>query len=159
MFYNYIMKLYLVQHGMPLSKDIDPGRPLSPQGEKDISKVAEFLRASDHTVSRVLHSGKMRAHQTADILAEALLISGEVEVIDGINANDPVQDFSLRAHKFKHDTMIVGHLPFMAKMVSYLVTGNEDQPIVAYKPGSVVCLKQNPEEPWQIQWMLRPDTF
>ncbi len=153
------MKLYLVQHGMPVSKDIDPGRPLSPQGEKDISKMAEFLRASDHTVSRVLHSGKMRAHQTAEILAEALLISGEVEVIDGINPNDPVQDFSLRAHKFKHDTMIVGHLPFMAKMVSYLVTGNEDQAIVAYKPGSVVCLQQVPEEPWQIQWMLRPDTL
>ncbi len=153
------MKLYLVQHGMPVSKDIDPGRPLSPQGEKDISKMAEFLRASDHTVSRVLHSGKMRAHQTAEILAEALLISGEVEVIDGINPNDPVQDFSLRAHKFKHDTMIVGHLPFMAKMVSYLVTGNEDQVIVAYIPGSVVSLQQVPEEPWQIQWMLRPDTL
>lgn len=159
MFYNYIMKLYLVQHAMPVSKDIDPGRPLSPQGEKDISKMAELMRTSDHTVSRVLHSGKMRAHQTAEILAEALLISGEVEVIDGINPNDPVQDFSLRAHKFEHDTMIVGHLPFMAKMVSYLVTGNEDQAIVAYKPGSVVCLKKNPEEPWQIQWMLRPDTL
>lgn len=62
----------------------------------------------------------------------ALLISGEVEVIDGINPNDPVQDFSLRAHKFKHDTLIVGHLPFMANLVSYLVTGNEDQVIVAY---------------------------
>jgi phosphohistidine phosphatase len=55
--------------------------------------------------------------------------------------------------------MIVGHMPFMAKMVSYLVTGNENQAIVAYRPGSVVCLKQNPEESWQIQWMLRPDTL
>ncbi len=153
------MKLYLVQHAMPVSKDIDPGRPLSPEGEKDISKMAEFLRASDHTVSRILHSGKMRARQTAEILAEALLISGEVETTDGINPNDPVQYFSLRAHKFEHDTMIVGHMPFMAKMVSYMVTGNEDQAIVAYRPGSVICLKQNPEELWQIQWMLRPDTL
>lgn len=153
------MKLYLVQHAMPVSRDIDPGRPLSPQGEQDISKMAEFMRASDHTVSRVLHSGKMRAHQTAEILAEELLTSGEVEVIDGINPNDPVQDFCLRVHKLKNDTIIVGHMPFMGKMVSYLVTGNEDHAIVAYQPGSVVCLKQNPEEHWQIQWMLRPDTF
>ena len=153
------MKLYLVQHAMPVSKDIDPGRPLSPEGEKDISKMAEFLRASDHTVSRILHSGKMRARQTAEILAEVLLISGEIEATDGINPNDPVQYFSLRAHKFEHDTMIVGHMPFMAKMVSYLVTGNEEQAIVAYRPGSVICLKQSPGESWQIQWMLRPDTL
>ena len=121
--------------------------------------MAEFLRASGLTVSRVLHSSKMLAHQTAEIFGDALLINGEVEVIDGINPNDSVQDFSIRMHKLKHDTMIVGHLPFMAKMVSYLVTGNEDSTIVAYKPGSVVCLQQDSEEQWQIQWMLTPGTL
>lgn len=141
-----------------MSKDVDPGRPLSAHGENDVKQLAESLRVSGLTVDEVLHSSKMRAHQTAEILGEALLVSGEVEVTDGINPNDSVQDFSIRAHKFKHDTMVVGHLPFMAKMVSYLVTGNEDSNIVAYKPGSVVCLQQDDEEHWQIQWILRPDT-
>ncbi len=153
------MKLYLVQHGESVSKDVDPGRPLSAHGENDVKQLAESLRVSGLTVNKVLHSSKMRAHQTAEILGEALLISGEVEVTDGINPNDPVQGFSIRAHKFKHDTMVVGHLPFMAKMVSYLVTGNEDADIVAFKPGSVVCLQQDGEEHWQVQWMLRPDTL
>lgn len=153
------MKLYLVQHGEAIPKEVDPERPLSPQGKKDISNMAEFLKTSGHTVNRVLHSGKLRARQTAGILAESLLKNGKVEVVDGINPNDPVQDFSFKAHKIKYDTMIVGHLPFMAKMVSRLVTGNEDQVIVAYIPGSVVCLQQDPEEHWQIEWMLRPDTL
>jgi len=153
------MKLYLVQHGEAVSNDVDPERPLSPQGKEDVSQMAEFLRTSGHTVSRVLHSGKMRALQTAEILADALSTIGEAEVIDGINPNDSVQDFSFKAYKIKHDTMIVGHLPFLAKMVSYLVTGNKDQAIVAYKPGSVVCLQQDAGEHWQIQWMLRPDTL
>ena len=153
------MKLYLVQHGESMSKEVDPGRALCPKGEEAIIKMAEFLRASGLTVSRILHSSKMRAHQTAEIFGDALLISGEIEVINGINPNDPVQDFSIRMHKLKHDTMIVGHLPFMAKMVSYLVTGNEDSTIVAYKPGSVVCLQQDSEEQWQIQWMLTPGTL
>lgn len=153
------MKLYLVQHGMPVPEDIDPGRPLSPEGEKDVRNMADVLKASDHTVNRVLHSGKIRARQTAEILAEALLISGEVEPIEGINPNDPVQYFTLRLSEFKDDTMIVGHQPFMPKMVSYLTTGNEDHAIVAYKPGSVVCLQQDHEDFWQIQWMLRPDTL
>lgn len=142
-----------------MSKDVDPGRPLSSRGENDIKQLAEMLRVSGLTVNKVMHTSKMRAHQTAEILGEALLVSGEVEVTDGINPNDPVQDFSIRAHKFKHDTMVVGHLPFMTKMVSYLVTGNEDSDIVAYKPGSVVCLQQGAEEHWQIQFMLRPDTL
>jgi len=142
-----------------VSKDVDPGRPLSSRGENDIKQLAEMLRVSGLTVNKVMHTSKMRAHQTAEILGEALLVSGEVEVTDGINPNDPVQDFSIRAHKFKHDTMVVGHLPFMTKMVSYLVTGNEDSDIVAYKPGSVVCLQQGAEEHWQIQFMLRPDTL
>ncbi|MBL1142197.1 MAG: phosphohistidine phosphatase SixA [Proteobacteria bacterium] len=152
------MKLYLVQHGKSLSKEIDPGCPLSPEGEEDVRQVSEFLRASGITVNSVLHSGKMRAHQTAEIFADALLISGEEDVIDGIKPNDSIQDFSIKVHQFKSDTMLVGHLPFMEKMVSYLITGNEDSAIVAYKQGSVVCLQQDKEEHWRIQWMLRPET-
>ncbi len=153
------MKLYLVQHGKALAKDIDPGCPLSPEGARDITQMAEFLKKSGLTVENIFHSGKIRAHQTANILGEAILVGGEVKVIDGIKPNDSVRDFSIKVHKLKKDTMIVGHLPFMEKMVSYLVTGNATTAIVNYKKGSVVCLKQNKQEHWQIQWMLRPDTL
>jgi phosphohistidine phosphatase len=153
------MKLYLVQHAKSVSKDVDPGRPLSPGGEEDIRHLAESLRASGITVDRILHSSKMRAHQTAEILAEALLMSGEPKVINGINPKDSIPDFSIKVHKFKRDTMVVGHLPFMQKMVSYLITGKEDAAVVDYKPGSIVCLQQNAEEHWEIQWMLRTDTL
>ncbi|HKK15154.1 MAG TPA: phosphohistidine phosphatase SixA [Gammaproteobacteria bacterium] len=153
------MKLYLVQHGQALTKDVDPGRPLHPQGEEEVRRVAEFLGQTGMTVDRVVHSGKMRAHQTADILANALLINGEAEAIEGINPQDPVQDFSKKVSHLKHDTMVVGHLPFMARMVSYLVTGHEQPAIVAYKPGSIVCLQPDEELKWQIHWMVRPDTL
>ena len=151
------MKLYLVQHGEAISKDIDPGRPLSPKGERDAARMANILKKAGVTVVRVLHSGKMRAHQTAEILAAELLLKGEVEAITGINPNDQVSDFSLKVHKFKHDTMVVGHLPFMAKLVAYLTTGKEDVDIVDYQPGSIVCLELDPEQKWRISWMLRPD--
>ena len=151
------MKVYLVQHGEALAKDVDPDRPLSPKGKHDVEQLAGLLQKSSVTVDRVLHSGKMRAHQTAEILAELLLLKGECEAIDGINPNDPVQAFSIKVHKLKHDTMVVGHLPFMAKLVSYLVTGEEEVDIVDYKPGSAVCLEQDVEQKWRICWMLRPD--
>ncbi len=153
------MKLYLVQHGEAVSKEDDPERPLTPHGEEEVHHVAEILADSDNKVSRMLHSTKLRAQQTAEILAELLLVNGDLEEIDGISPNDPVQEFSFEDHEVKNNTMIVGHLPFMAKMVSYLVTGNEEPAIVSYLPGSVVCLKQDPEGSWHIEWMLRPDTL
>jgi len=151
------MRLYLVQHGEALSKEEDPGRPLSRRGKHDVVQLTEVLYKSGITVDAVLHSGKMRAQQTAETLAEKLLLKGKAEAITDINPNDAVQDFSLKVNKFKHDTMLVGHLPFMAKLVSCLTTGKEELDIVDYKPGSIVCLEQDVERKWRICWMLRPD--
>lgn len=151
------MTLYLVQHGQAVTKEVDPGRPLSLEGEQEVKRIARHLNRSGLTLNRIHHSGKMRAHQTAGIFAEALLDRAEVEVIDGIAPNDSVEAFALAIQTFGPETMIVGHLPFMAKMVTYLVTGKEEPVIVAYQPGSVVSLVREDEECWRIAWMLRPE--
>ena len=151
------MNLYLVQHGHAVAKEVDPGRPLNPQGEQDVKRLAEFLGKSGINVARILHSGKMRAHQSAEFLADKLLLKGEVEAITGINPNDSVEDFADKLHKLKQDTMLVGHLPFMARLASYLTTGNADHEIVDYQPGSIVCLELDAEQHWRIRWMIRPD--
>lgn len=153
------MKLYLIQHGKSLSKDVDSGRPLSPEGEKEVARIANFLQNAGVEVNTILHSGKIRAHQTAEILAEALFCEDSVVTTEGINPNDPVIDFANTLDRINRDTMIVGHLPFMARMVSLLVIGHEDSPLINYKPGSVVCLEKDENHHWLIQWMIRPDTF
>jgi len=38
------MKLYLVQHAKAASKEVDPERPLTEEGHRDIQKVAAFIR-------------------------------------------------------------------------------------------------------------------
>ncbi len=86
-----------------------------------------------------------------------MFVTGEETAIDGINPNDDVAAFALKIPKLEADTLIVGHLPFMARLVSFLVTGKEEPVIVSFKPGSVVCLAQNAERQWHISWMLRPD--
>lgn len=151
------MKLYLVQHGEALSKEVDPDRPLSPRGKSDVGKVTAFLQQAGISVDRILHSGKTRARQSADILAEALLEQGDVEAVDGIGPNDPVEAFPATLHPFNQDTMVVGHLPFMARLVSYLLSGQSEAETVAYEPGSVVCLVRDEEQHWRIEWMLRPN--
>jgi phosphohistidine phosphatase len=38
--------------------------------------------------------------------------------------------------------MIVGHLPFLGKLVALLVTGSEENEIVEYQVGSIVCIER-----------------
>ena len=153
---DYPMKLYLVQHGEALSKAQNPERPLSEQGQSDMERLAAFL-AGDIQVSRVIHSGKERALQTANILAAALSSGAGVEAVDGINPKDPTGPFAQDISNFDGDTLVVGHLPFMAKLTNRLVTGSEDTAVAAFRPGSVVCLESVEPGDWQIQWMLRPE--
>ncbi|MBT7951052.1 MAG: phosphohistidine phosphatase SixA [Gammaproteobacteria bacterium] len=151
------MRLYLVQHGHALTKDIDPGRSLSSEGLKEVQSMATHMYVMRVPVDKIYHSGKMRAHQTAETFAETLIVNDDVIAIDGIDPKDSVEAFAKKIANLKPNTMIVGHLPFMAKLVSLLVTGKEEPVLVAYRPASVVCLVQDEQKHWHIGWMLRPD--
>jgi phosphohistidine phosphatase len=151
------MRLYLVQHGEALSKDVDPGRALSDKGRAAVARLAAFLEGQLQ-VSAVVHSGKTRARQTAELLAAALAPGLPVEAVSGIKPNDAVEPFMQQITEAGKDTLVVGHLPFMAKLVARLVTDSEENAIAAYQPGSMVCLEsENVSDNWQIQWMIRPD--
>lgn len=52
------MKLYLVQHGDAVAKEVDPERPLSDQGRKDVEQVGRFLAEAGICVPVFLHSRK-----------------------------------------------------------------------------------------------------
>jgi phosphohistidine phosphatase len=150
------MKLYLVQHGDALPKDIDPDRPLSNVGHAEVGQLAELL-AGHMNISRVLHSGKTRAKQTAEIFTA--IIAGEfpVEAISGIDPMNSVEDFAIQVKRWNEDILVVGHLPFMDKLVSLLVSGSADKGVVSYTPGSIVFLESVDDGHFQVQWMIRPE--
>jgi phosphohistidine phosphatase len=52
---------------------------------------------------------------------------------------------------------VVGHLPFLSRMVSQLLCGDPERELVAYLPGSVVCLERSKAGQWTLLWMLRPE--
>ena len=152
------MKLLLAQHGEAVPKAEDPGRPLTAQGKQDVRAVAVQLKSAGVRVQRVWHSGKTRAEQTARLLAAAVLPrSSKPQAIDGIAPDAPVAEFCVDADVWEEDTLVVGHLPFMARLVALLTTGDSERQIVAYRPGSVVCLQRTEAGHWVVLWMLRPD--
>jgi phosphohistidine phosphatase len=152
-----LTRLYLVQHGEALPKEVDPDRPLSERGRSDAARMADLLKRAGVRVARVAHSGKTRARETAEILAGAVAESGDAESRSGLDPMDPTEPVAEEAASWSCDTMLVGHLPFMGRLVSRLLSQGEHPDAVAFRPGSVVRLERGAEGLWTIAWMIRPE--
>lgn len=151
------MRLYLAQHGQALSKEEHPDRPLSPAGQSDIQRLAAFLKAAGITVSQTLHSGKTRAQQTASILASAIMPQGASQAIMGLAPNDAVEPLLEQLKEWDSDTLVVGHLPYMAHLVSRLLDNERESAVASFEPGTLVGLERATSGEWQIILMLRPE--
>jgi phosphohistidine phosphatase len=150
------MALYLVQHGKSLPKDQDPDQGLSREGMADVERIAGVARGYGVRLAAIRHSGKKRALQTAEIFAAALNPEKGVETMDGIN---PLDNVAAVAPTLRSDdnVMLVGHLPFMERLTSYLTTGATDRLIFKFQNGGIVCLDQDQDsKSWYIKWTLMP---
>ena len=150
------MALFLVQHGKSLPKDKDPEKGLSEEGILDVERMANVAKGYKVQVSSIKHSGKKRARQTADIYASTLNPNLGVEEISGLK---PLDDVAVLANKINSNdnVMLVGHLPFMGKLTSYLITGSMDNPVVKFQNGGIVCLDRDQDRAsWVIKWTLMP---
>ena len=151
------MKLYLVQHGEALPKQEDPERPLSEGGRADVARIASFLGNAGVAVTNIIHSRKQRVKQTAELLAATMGPRARLEIVSGLDPLDPVSGFAPTISQWTSDTMVVGHQPFMGKLVSLLVAVSEDVGVVFFGPGTVVCLERTEGSNWSVAWMVRPE--
>jgi phosphohistidine phosphatase len=151
------MKVYLVQHGQSVSEEVDPARPLSEKGQKDMEKVARFLKSVNLKISVILQSGKTRATQTAEILNPKVTSSEGIMKKQGLAPNDPIDPWVEELNKSPDDVMIVGHLPFLSRLASRLL-GREEE-LISFQPGGIVCLEKMEHLQWRIRWMVVPELF
>ncbi len=150
------MSVFLVQHGLSLPKEQDPERGLSEAGIADVSRIAEVAKGYGVPVAAIVHSGKKRARRTAEIFASALNPEGGVMEMPGLNPMDDVRAFSQNLTP-EDNRMFVGHLPFMEKLTTFLVTGDTKGPVFQFQNGGIVCLgPYGDENGWVIKWTLMP---
>jgi phosphohistidine phosphatase len=147
---GFKMKLYLIQHGEAKSEVEDPERSLTARGEKEITSVSKAATGLNIRPSKIYHSGKMRAKQTAEIIANGLKIPNpSVQSVQGLNPNDEIHPWA--------ELMLVGHLPFLERLTSFLLCGNENARLVLFRNGAIVCLNQKEDKGWAIRWILTPE--
>jgi phosphohistidine phosphatase len=150
------MALYLVQHGKSLSKDQDPDQGLSPIGMDETRRMAILAAEHNVNVHRIHHSTKTRARQTAEIFAQVLDPIEGVHVMEGIKPMDDVTSHG-SVLTSEENLMLVGHLPFMARLASYLITGGIEPPVFAFQNSGIVCLDKPVDDGnWLIVWSLMP---
>jgi phosphohistidine phosphatase len=150
------MKLYLVRHGDALAPDVDPERPLSEAGRRQVARMAEFLRGRGIGVERVLHSGKARAQETAAALAAIVAPDATPEVRDGLSPNDPVAPLAEAIAAWREDTLIAGHMPHLARLASLFLAGREVPSGFDFEPAATACLERNEAGAWALVWFVGP---
>lgn len=152
------MRLYLVQHAESKRKEEDPSRPLSEKGWRDIRKVARYAEKHLHVqVDRIVHSGKLRAKQTAEALDERLRPQNGVVAVDGLEPLADPEIWKNRLAETTEDTMMVGHLPHLSKLAGYLLTGDATNEVITFTTGCIVCLERDENGRWTVQWMITPE--
>jgi phosphohistidine phosphatase len=149
------MALYLVRHGESVPKEINPDCPLSDNGLVEVKRMAELAAEKNTELTKILHSGKKRAEQTAIIFRVILKPLFGLDQSIGLNPNDDIF-YILGLIEQAENIMIVGHLPFLEKLASYLVTGDEEEPVVQFQTAGIVCLDKDDKGKWEIKWTLMP---
>jgi phosphohistidine phosphatase len=115
-----------------------------------------LVKGYNVNVRQILHSGKERARGTAAIFEAALNPQEPMQAVKGLNPLDEVSEI-VPVISAEPDLMLVGHLPFMERLTSYLVVGVAEKRIFKFQNGGIVCLDRESEPgEWFIKWALMP---
>lgn len=152
------MNLFLVQHAEALSEEEDPECRLTQRGQAVLCRVAGYAaQYANIKVSRILHSSKTRAKQTAKILGSYFNPPGGVSETDGLDPKADPSIWAKRLAEIEDGVMLVGHLPHLSRLASLLLVGDSGKKIVDFQMAGIVCLKRDEAGKWSVGWVLVPE--
>jgi phosphohistidine phosphatase len=149
------MDLFLVQHGEAKSEAEDPERSLTDRGAEAVRRMAVWAAQVSMKVDQIRHSGKRRAEQTAVLLAEQLSPVNGTIAVAGLAPNEDVRPVAEGLHAEQGAVMLVGHLPFLSRLASFLLTGDPEAGVIRFRMAGIVCLS-NQEGRWAVTWVVPP---
>lgn len=151
------MAIYLVQHGAAKAEAEDPQRSLTDEGRRTVERIGEHLAKCGVALDRIEHSDKLRARQTAEILAAKLHPAHGTVRVSSLAPNDDVEPARMRLNQETGTVMLVGHLPHLSRLVSRLLALQADHMLVRFQMGGVVKLERDVAGRWVLCWMFTPE--
>src|SRR6266436_1874692 len=136
------MNLYILRHGIAVDHSAagfenDDERPLTGKGERKLWAIAEAMKALEISFDLILSSPLVRARQTAEIVADALKCRKRMEITDTLAPQEsakPLIEY-LRDQGAVDDVVLVGHEPFLSRLIASLISGNSDTSVLLKKGG------------------------
>lgn len=160
------MDLYILRHGLAgVRSAAFPGgdslRPLTVEGAEKMRRAARGMKAMELSFDLILSSPYTRAKQTAEIVANIFGLEKKLEfspalAADG-NPKDLVEELRRRQGKRKR-VVLVGHEPYLGRLISLLVSGSTSLPITLKKGGlcklSIDTMRYG--RCANLEWLLTP---
>ncbi|MDB6030554.1 MAG: sixA [Verrucomicrobiales bacterium] len=134
--------LYVLRHGEaeekgPQWETQDDQRPLTVEGIKNVEAAVQGLKRMDVEFDLVLSSPFVRARQTTEILVRGFDGRPRVDFTDHLTpSGDPrklIED--IRWHRMQYCIVLVGHEPYLSKLVGELISGENGSDLTLKKGG------------------------
>ena len=160
------MNLYILRHGIAVDHgtpgyENDADRPLTPEGEHKLGRIARAMRSLELGLDLILTSPYARARQTAERVAEVLKLEKKLEFTDTLTPGGDSRaliELISRHPKAPENVLLVGHEPYLSGLVSLLVAGKEGFWVV-FKKGGLCKLTIDSLEHCRcaaLVWLLTP---
>lgn len=152
------MYIYLMRHGEALTQEENPKRPLSELGRENVSRMANVLATQKLAIENIYHSSSLRAHQTAELIANPLKMQAKMTILPPLEADNNVKALANVIENFNSSTFLVGHLPNLELVSNYLLSGDYTRPTITFEPATIACFKYD-NNFWLLHWLIKPMLF
>jgi phosphohistidine phosphatase len=115
----------IVQHGDNISKEENPDKPLSTKGRDQIQNLVNFLNVIKWYPERIIHSGKLRAAETAEIAGKGTGCT-LIEVEEYLDPKDDPARLVKELGERDENILVVGHMPFLGELVKKITNSTEN---------------------------------
>jgi len=134
----------------------DPRRPLTRFGRREVERLAHSAATRNVYPSAILHSGILRAQQTAEVIAQVLSPPGGVRASAGLAPEDDPMVAKGELEAAERSLMVVGHLPHLSRLLALLTRGDPQRESVDLMPAAMACCSFDGGA-WKWCWIIKPD--
>lgn len=137
------MNLFILRHGIAVEPgtagfENDADRPLIPKGERRLRKAAAAMGKMELSFDLILSSPFVRARQTAEIITRKLKLRKRLQLTDTLAFGTSMKNLiALLAglDPAPGNVLLVGHEPYLSRLISLLVSGDENAAVEMKKGG------------------------
>jgi phosphohistidine phosphatase len=142
------MKLYVLRHGIAVMRDdLDVGddseRQLTSKGKRQLRQTAVAMKKMGLRFDLILSSLYLRAKQTAEIVAASLKLEKRLKFSEALAPGGSPKSLIRQLNEMKPapgNVLLVGHEPYLSRLVSLVTTGGTDL-MMDFKKGGLCRLE------------------